>query len=41
MLSPSPPPFGGGPLLSGYLSIEVNGTVRTFGIVHYIVGVRC
>ena len=29
------------PLFRGCLSIEVNGrTVRTFGIVHYIVGVR-
>ena len=32
----------GCPLLRGCLSIEVNGrTVRTFGIVSYIVGVRC
>ena len=32
----------GCPLLRGCLSIEVNGrTVRTFGIVRYIVGVRC
>ena len=32
----------GCPLFRGCLSIEVNGrTVRTFGIVLYIVGVRC
>ena len=32
----------GCPLFRGCLSIEVNGrTVRTFGIVRYIVGVRC
>ena len=38
------PSYGvaGCPLLRGCLSIEVNGrTVRTFGIVRYIVGVRC
>ena len=32
----------GCPLFRGCLSIEVNGkTVGTFGIVRYIVGVRC
>ena len=32
----------GCPLFKGCLSIEVNGRiVGTFGIVHYIVGVRC